>query len=58
MGMYHNDRIVFDVKLASDVGWRAWQKDIAPFYRGFEVLVGMWKHSTETSDAANRSQQI
>jgi hypothetical protein len=45
MGMYHADRIVFDVKLASDVGWRIWQKDIAPFYRGFEVFVGLWKNS-------------
>jgi hypothetical protein len=46
MGMYHMDRIVFNVKLASDIGWRTWQKDIAPFYRGFEVMVGVWKDST------------
>jgi hypothetical protein len=58
MGMYHMDRIVFDVKLASDVGWPTWQKDIAPFYRGFEVLVGVWKHSTELGGAANGSPQI
>jgi hypothetical protein len=57
MGMYHMDRIVFDVKLASDVGWRIWQKDIPQFYRGFEVKVGVWKQIPESGTAANGSQQ-
>jgi hypothetical protein len=35
----HLQPIVFRVKLAQDVGWRVWQENIPPFYRGFEVVV-------------------
>lgn len=40
LGAYHMDRVVFRVILSQDIGWQTWQKDIPPFYRGFEVGVG------------------
>jgi hypothetical protein len=33
------EHIVIRVKLSKDVGWRVWQEQIPPYYRGFEVIV-------------------
>ena len=53
IGMYHMDRIVFQVILAQNVTWRTWQKDIPTFYRGFEVLTYTPKIAPEPTATAS-----
>lgn len=35
----HMEPIVFRVKVIQGIGWRTWQEQIPPFYRGFEIIV-------------------
>jgi len=37
----HMNLTTFRVKLSHDVGWRVWQEQIPPFYRGFEVIIAV-----------------
>jgi hypothetical protein len=40
LGAYDMDRVIFQVIVSQEADWRTWQKDIPPFYRGFEVKIG------------------